>query len=68
LSTSGQQLSPDIERLIEVLMQSLEEGQGHPMLISSADDYARFLEWKEVDPSSLICLDDQLRRHVIQRL
>jgi hypothetical protein len=68
LSPSDQHLPPEIKQLIEVVMQSLEKGKRHPMLVSSADDYDRFLKWKEIDPSSLICLDEQLRHRVNQHL
>jgi hypothetical protein len=67
VSPSDQHLPPDIERLIEFLMQFLEKEKRHPILLSSADDYDRFLKWKEIDPSSLICLDDQLRQRVSRR-
>ncbi|MGI9071430.1 MAG: hypothetical protein ACR2JB_08970 [Bryobacteraceae bacterium] len=64
---SDQHLPLDIKQLIEVVMQFLEKRKWHPILFSSADDYDRFLEWKEIDPSSLICLDDQLRQRVSPR-
>jgi hypothetical protein len=64
VSPSDQHLPPDIKRLIEVLMQFLEKEQRHPILLSSADDYDRFLKWKEIDPSSLECLADQVRQLV----
>jgi hypothetical protein len=67
LSRSDKHLPSDIEQLIQVLMQFLEKRNWHPILFSSADDYDRFLEWKEIDPSSIICLDDQLRQSVGQR-
>jgi hypothetical protein len=67
LSASDQHLPPDIERLIEVLMQFLEKDKRHPILLSSSDDYARFLQWKEIDPSSVQCLADKLQDRISQR-
>ena len=67
MSPSDQHLPPDIKELIQVLMQFLEKKKWHPILFSSADDYDRFLKWKEIDPSSLICLDDQLQQRVSPR-
>jgi hypothetical protein len=60
-------LPPDVKELIEHLMQFLEKGKRHPILLLSADDYDRFIKWKEIDPSSLICLDNQLRQRVSPR-
>jgi hypothetical protein len=67
LSASNQHFPPDIERLIQVLMEFLENGNRHPILLSSSDEYARFLQWKEIDPSSLQCLADQLQDRISQR-
>jgi hypothetical protein len=62
--TSDQRLPLDIKQLIKVIMQFLEKRKWHPILFSSADDYDRFLKWKEIDPSSLQCLADQVRQRV----
>jgi hypothetical protein len=67
VSPSDQHLPPDIKQLIEVVMQFLEKRKWHPILFSSADDYDRYLTWKEIDPSSLICLADQIQQGVSPR-
>jgi hypothetical protein len=56
-----------LKELIQVLMQFLEKRNSHPILFSSADDYDRFLKCKEIDTSSLICLDQHLRQRASPR-